>query len=332
MNNKLKKYFYKISILLLVFFIFFATIANILTVYLNSPGSLDSSSTLIIEKGLTREQIVDKLSLNKIVNHPNLFKACLIFYGINNKFKSGEYKFTENISPAQVINILIEGKSIIHKLTIPEGYYSEEIIKKLNEIDLLNGEISQEIPEGYLLPSTYFYSYGDQKNLILEKMLTGMTSLLDKYTPMLPQNSPIKTRYQLLILASIVEAEAILDEEKPRIAAIYLNRLRKNMKLQADPTTIYSITNGKYRLNRRLTYKDLKLPSKINTYHINGLPPKPICCPGEKAIKAVVHAPRTNELYFVSNGSLGHYFSSNLNEHNKNVAKYRSDRAMKKKD
>jgi UPF0755 protein len=176
------------------------------------------------------------------------------------------------------------------------------------------------------MPSTYFYSYGDQKERLIEQMRKAMTLALDEVTAKLSADSPLKSRLDVLILASIVEKETGLDSERTTIAGVFINRLKKGMKLQADPTSIYAITEGKFKLARPLTKKDLAIISPYNTYYTSGLPPGPIACPGVKSLNAVVTPAKTNALYFVVNGKGGHNFSSNLMDHNENVLKYRQSK------
>ena len=301
---------------------------NISIVYLNTPSNLAKSTDLIISSGISTQEMSKKLSDAGVVKHPFIFALYLKLYGFKYKMKSGEYSFTSKISPRQVIKILIDGKSIIHKLVIPEGLTVYEILNQLNKIEILTGEISLDIPEGYLFPNTYFYSYGDQKQKIVDLMRSKMSAVIDKYIANLSISSPLKSRIDVLTLASIVEKESVVSEEKPRIAALYLNRMRKKMKLQADPTTIYAITLGKGVFNRTVTFQDLKIISPFNTYHVFGLPPTPICCPGEEAIKAVIYPLNTKELYFVAegNGSGRHYFSETYLEHQNNIKKYKKAR------
>jgi UPF0755 protein len=309
----------------IVIFVFAISFLNISIVYLNSPSSLTKSVEIILPHGSSSKDISKKLYDAGVVNYPILFALYLKLYGFKYKLKSGEYSFTSHISPRQVIEILIEGKSIIHRLTIPEGLTVNDILTKIDMIEILTGEVSWDIPEGYLFPSTYFYSYGDQKQKIIDLMRSKMSAIIDKYIGNLDPTSCLKTRLDVLTLASIIEKETIVSEEKPRIAGVYLNRMRKKMKLQADPTTIYAITLGKTTMNRMLTLQDLKIVSPFNTYHIFGLPPTPICCPGEEAIKAAIFPMRTKDLYFVAegNGSGRHYFAEQFSEHQNNIKKYR---------
>ena len=296
---------------------------NFCIFYLFVPGPLANNTTLIIKPKLSIKEISSTLNGNKVIKYPALFNFLAKIYSLKYKLKSGEYTFTQNISPIQTLRILTRGKSIIHKMVVPEGTTVGEIISKINSEERLVGEITGTIPEGFLMPSTYFYSYGDQKEQIISKMRTLMSLELDRVMTRLLPNSPLKNRLDVLILASIVEKETALDEEKPIIAAVLTNRLKKGMRLQADPTVVYAITLGQYKLTRNLTKKDLAIKSPYNTYSTSNLPPGPISCPGVKSLEAVVNPAQANFLYFVSNGKLGHYFSSNYDDHVRYVGIYR---------
>ncbi len=289
------------------------------------PSLLAENKTIIIKPKLSVDQISTILHDNKIIKYRQLFGLLAKIYSLKHPIKSGEYIFTPNISPIQTLRILSSGKSIIHKMLIIEGTTVNEIINKINDEERLVGEIQGTIPEGFLMPATYFFSYGDQKEQIIDKMRRLMSAYLDKAMEKLSPYSPLKTRLDILILASIVEKEASLDAEKPLIAAVFINRLNKHMKLQADPTTIYAITLGKDKLGRALTRKDLAIQSPYNTYYVFGLPLGAIACPGEKAIDAVVNPAKIDSLYFVVNGKGGHNFSNNLGDHNNHVQTYRQN-------
>ncbi len=296
---------------------------NVCVFYLFVPGPLTESKTLIIKPKISIDQIAVTLHNNKIIKYPFLFMFLSKIYSLKYHIKSGEYTFSQNISPMQTLKILSSNKSIVHKMIIPEGMFVYDIIKKINNEERLIGKIEEIIPEGFLMPSTYFFSYGDQKKQIIDKMQKLMFLQLDKAMKKLSTSSPLKTHTDILILASIVEKEASLDEEKPLVAAVFLNRLTKHMKLQADSTIIYAITLGKDKLTRRLTKQDLAIQSPYNTYCIFNLPPGAISCPGIKSIEAVVNPAKVDLLYFVVNDMGGHYFSNNLNDHNKYVKIYR---------
>ncbi|XVN42665.1 MAG: endolytic transglycosylase MltG [Candidatus Rickettsia vulgarisii] len=290
--------------------------------YLFVPGPLKENKDIIIKQKLSIQQVSKLLDNNKIIKYPWLFTTIAKIYSLKHPIKSGEYTFTPDISPIQTLRILASGKSIIHKLVIPEGVMVSEIVEKINGEERLMGEILGVIPEGFLMPFTYYYSYGDQKEHIISKMRKLMSLEIDKAMEKLSPDSPLKTRLDVLILASIVEKETNLDSEKPLIASVFINRLKKRMKLQADPTTIYAITLGTRKLGRVLTKNDLAIQSPYNTYYAFNLPPGAIACPGKKSIEAVVNPAKTDYLFFVANGKGGHNFSSNLTDHNKHVQNY----------
>lgn len=319
LKNILKIKFFLATLSLIIFI----TILNFGVFYIFVPGNLAQTKTIIIEPKLSINQIVTKLYSNKVIKYPEVFKIIAKIYSIKTPLKSGEYIFTHNISPLQTLRVLASGKSVIHKIIVPEGTVVQEVVKKINEETRLVGEIKGIIPEGFLMPSTYFFSYGDQKERIINQMRNLMSNNLDKVMINLSPDSPLKTRLDILTLASIVEKEAGSDAEKPIIAAVFLNRLKKNMKLQADPTTIYALTEGKFKLARALTKKDLLQELPYNTYYIKGLPPGPISCPSLKSLEAVVKPAKTDALFFVVDGKGGHNFSNNLNDHNRFVEMYR---------
>ncbi len=306
-----------------LYLIIFITILYLGIFYIFVPGNLAQTKTIIIEPKLSINQIVTKLYSNRVIKYPEIFKIIAKIYSIKNPLKSGEYIFTHNISPLQTLRVLASGKSVIHKITVPEGTVVQEVVKKINAEKRLIGEIKEIIPEGYLMPSTYFFSYGDQKERIIDQMRNLMSNNLDKVMMNLSPDSPLKTRLDILTLASIIEKEAGSDAEKPIIAAVFLNRLKKNMKLQADPTTIYALTEGKFKRARPLTRKDLLQELPYNTYYTKGLPPGPISCPSLKSLEAVVKPTKTDALFFVGDGKGGHNFSNNINDHKRFVKMYR---------
>jgi UPF0755 protein len=314
-----KTFALKIIIFLLVIF----STVNLVFVYLNTAGPLKEPKELVIERGLSKKQIIETLYANEVIRFPNVLYLFTKCYGLKYQIKSGEYLFTSQITPLQVLEILTKGKSIVRKLVIPEGLTIQQIIDKLYQDNRLVGEIHEDITEGFLLPDTYFYSYNDQRQMLVDQMKKNMSKLLDELMDRLLPTSPLKSRIDVLKLASIVERETSLDIEKPRVAAVYINRLKKGMKLQADPTTIYAITLGKTNLGRPLVRSDLFLESPFNTYVVYGLPPTPIACPGKKAIEAAISPAKTNEIFFVANGRGGHNFSTNAKDHINHVNNYR---------
>lgn len=315
---------------LLVIFVFIGTIFAILVLYLNTPGPLAAERILVFSRGTSLKKISKQLYENGVIDYPKVFWLITRLSGDGRNLKAGEYKFQPHIKPSQVIEIMLEGKVLIRRLTIPEGYTTREIIEEVNNIPVLTGNIVNHYAEGTLMPDTYRYIHGERKQYLLDKMAKKSKEVLDELWQKRAKNLPIKTKHEALILASIVEKEAGYNDDKRRIAAVFINRLDKGMKLQADPTVIYSLTLGKFSLERKLTRKDLKLESLFNTYHISGLPPTPIANPGKEAIKAVLNPLKTNDFYFVVNGEGGHNFSSTLKGHIENIKYYKSKIRNKK--
>jgi len=303
---------------------------NILGGYLFLPGDLEEDKIIVIKPSLSIHKISELLAQKGVIKNKALFEILSQLYSYHSPLKSGEYRFTSYITPYQAIRKLASGKSIIHRLFIPEGLMVSEIIERINAEEQLIGNINSTVLEGHLMPSTYFYTYGDQRDKIISLMKKQMSQALDKVMLKLKANSPLKTRKDVLILASIIEKEAGNNQERPKIAGVFINRLKRGMKLQADPTTIYAVTEGKYKLKRTLRRSDLKAASPYNTYHVYGLPLGPIACPGRASLEAAVNPTKTDALYFVVNGKGGHNFSSTLKEHNRYVQEFKA-RVRKRK-
>lgn len=289
-----------------------------------SPSNFEQETTIILPRGNGFAKTIDILAENKVIAHPLFFKAIAYANGDAHRIKAGEYNFQYGVSPQEVLQMLVAGKVVKHKITIVEGLNVREITELLNAEKMLEGEIPENIEEGSLFPETYYFSYGDGRASIIvrmqEKMQRTLTDLWEKRS----NNLPIVDKQQALVLASIVEKETGLASERARVAAVFVNRLKKGMRLQSDPTAAYGIekVTGK-PLGRALVTSDLKTPTLYNTYVIDGLPPAPISNPSREAIEATLHPMETDELYFVATGDGGHNFASTLAEHNKNVQKYR---------
>lgn len=310
--------------------IFIITALNILVSYLILPGNLNQQKTIIIPKNISIHEISIILAQEEIIKYRPVFEVSAKIYSFFYRhLKSGEYEFTSSITPYQILLKLASGKSVIRKIIIPEGYTVSQIIDILDAEPRLFGTINTNIKEGHLMPSTYFYSYGDQKEKLIGEMLNQMSVSIDKVMLNLSPDSPLKTRQDVLTLASIVEKETGNEQERAIIAGVFIKRLQKGIKLQADPTVIYGITEGKYKMERLLTRTDLATDSEYNTYKINGLPKGAIACPSLASLKAVVNPAKTDALYFVSNNARGHYFAATLEEHNKNVEKFRLSKQSK---
>lgn len=307
----------------------FVVLLSVILIYLNlsycldRPGNNDKEVDIIIEKGFSVKRIGKELVKYDIIDNPKIFVLMKRVFFPRYQLKAGEFAIPPNATIRNVIEIIHKGNVVIHKFTIPEGYTTKEILDKINGETALKGEVTREFKEAAFLPSTYYYTYGETKMNLLERIEDCMKLILDQLWETRAENLPFKDKQQALILASIVEKETGIASERPRIAGVFINRLRKKMKLQADPTVIYGVTLGQYTLTRSLSLKDLRINSPYNTYIYEGLPPTPIASPGKQAIEAVLNPLKTNELYFVADGKGGHNFSANLAIHNNHVNNYR---------
>jgi len=286
------------------------------------PGPATSSQTIIVPRQSGIEAIGALLAEQGQVYHPLQFSVPAALLAPHH-LRAGEYVFATHLSVLDIILLLRSGKVVVHKLTVPEGLTNAEIGKLLTNESRLTEELAPLPPEGTLYPATYNFSYGDNRNALLEQMQKRARSLLQELWEKREADLPLATAEQALTLASIVEKETGVPEERPRIAGVFMNRLRSGMKLQSDPTVIYAVTNGDVSLKRALTSADLICVSPYNTYVIEGLPPAPIANPGRAALEAVLHPEKHDYLYFVADGSGGHAFAKTLEEHNRNVSAWR---------
>lgn len=288
-----------------------------------APGPLKTKTTLIIERGSGIDGITRDLQKAGVLDHPLVFRVASRFGAADNPLKAGEFAFGPGISPEETLGLLRSGKTVVRRLTVPEGLTTADIMSLLVSSEGLKGVVATIPEEGALLPETYHFSFGDQRQAIVRRMTDAMDSLLANLWRNRVPGSPLASARKALILASIVEKETAKPAERPRIAAVFLNRLKKGMRLQSDPTVVYGLTGGVRALGRPLTHADLKKPSPFNTYMIDELPPSPISNPGSASLEAVLRPAMTQDLYFVADGSGGHVFSVTLKEHNRNVAKWR---------
>jgi UPF0755 protein len=238
--------------------------------------------------------------------------------------KPGEYSFQRNASLRDVIGTIVEGKVVQHSVTIPEGLTSEQIVARLTENDIFSGPIREVPREGTLLPETYKFPRGTTRDQVIQRMQQSQKRVLTEIWERRNADVPVKTPEQLVTLASIVEKETGKADERSRVAAVFVNRLRQKMKLQSDPTIIYGLVGGKGTLGRPIKRSEIQQPSPYNTYIVDGLPPGPIANPGRASLEATANPARTRDLFFVADGSGGHAFTETYDQHQKNVAKLRT--------
>lgn len=301
-----------------------AALAYYLFASFTGPGPLAEDKVVVVPKGTGVSAIADLLRNEGVIDNADIFKLGVRLFSKDKPLIAGEYVFPKATSPSAAMGILIGGKSITHRLTIPEGLTVREVLDLVTAEALLDGPLPETKPaEGTLLPETYQYLRGESRAALVERMAAAMREALAKEWPKRAGDLPLKSVEEAVVLASVVEKETSKADERARIAGVFYNRLRIGMPLQSDPTVIFAVTLGKSKLNRGLTYDDLKIDSPYNTYVTKGLPPGPIANPGLAAIQAVLRPLKHKELYFVADGTGGHAFAATLAEHNKNVAKWR---------
>jgi UPF0755 protein len=287
------------------------------------PGPSKADISVIIERGMGAGAIARELHRAGVLSGPNVFRIAARLLSADKPLKAGEYVFLPAISPEGALLLLQSGKTAVRRVTLAEGLSVQEILAQLRRTEGLQGDVLPVPGEGALLPETYYFSYGDRRRDIVRRMAGAMTDLLAGLWRNRAPGLPLASPRDAVILASIVEKETGLASERPRVAAVFINRLRRGMRLQSDPTVVYGLTRGVGPLGRELTRTDLKTASSYNTYLIGGLPPGPIANPGSAALESVLRPAVTKDLYFVADGSGGHVFARTLKQHNRNVARWR---------
>jgi UPF0755 protein len=290
---------------------------------IEEPGPLAANKVLYIAPGTEVPDIIAQLDREGVIDSPFMLSVALVLEGNRTKVKAGEYLFKQNVSLRDVIDTLISGKQVLHAITIPEGLTSEQVVERLRDSDVLLGDITDVPKEGSLLPETYKVARGDIRADIVKKMQDAQKRAVEQIWSRRASGLPLRSPYELITLASIVEKETGKADERPRVASVFVNRLRNRMRLQSDPTIVYGLAGGKGSLGRGITRAELEKPTPYNTYLIDGLPPGPIANPGRAALEAVANPSRTQDLYFVADGTGGHVFSETLDQHSRNVQRWR---------
>ena len=267
-------------------------------------------------------QIARDLEAAGIIADQKLFRLYARYLKLDSGLHAGEYEFQPGISMEDVLAQLVAGKTVLRFVTIPEGLTSHEATALVAAAVGMKG-IADVSAEGSILPETYTFTLDENRAVLVGRMKQAMKDTVAELWAKRAEGLPVNTPEEAVILASIVEKETGLPEERQRVAAVFVNRLNRGMKLQSDPTVVYAITRGERELGRALRFKDLEVKDPYNTYYAAGLPPGPICNPGRAAIAAVLNPIESKELYFVADGTGGHAFAETLIEHNRNVAKWR---------
>ncbi|WP_092618800.1 endolytic transglycosylase MltG [Roseospirillum parvum] len=293
----------------------------------HAPGPHAEPVTVIIEPGSSATDILTLLAAAGALADPAIDRP-LFRYGIRltgqaGRLKAGEYTIPAHASLAGIANLLVSGKTVIRRLTVPEGLTSAEIIRLIEATDGLSGEIGAVPPEGSLLPETYHFTRGDSRAGMVARLQTAMDTALAELWPTRADDLPLDSPGEAVVLASIIEKETGLAGERRLVASVFVNRLDRGMRLQSDPTVIFGLAPETGDLGRPLTRADLDTETAYNTYLIAGLPPGPICNPGRPALEAALSPEASDYLYFVADGNGGHAFAPTLAEHNKNVRAWR---------
>ena len=295
---------------------------------------------VIVKEGLSLKEVAGELERKKIITNKALFEFWAELLGYSRKIKAGEYELGAHMPPKRILEKLIKGEVITYPVTVPEGFTAAQIAELLDEGGLINKEkflsmihdaailkhhgISAPSLEGYLYPETYHFARGVSARSTIDAMVGRFWRVVN---PLKKTIDEVGMKLEdVITLASIVEKETGLAEERPTIASVFLNRLKKGMRLESDPTVIYGIKE----FDGNLTRKDLAKATPYNTYVIRGLPPGPIANPGIEAIRAVLHPAKTDYLYFVSKNDGSHHFSKSLSEHNRAVQVYQKNRRMRR--
>ncbi len=315
----------------------FAVISSIVYVWqvLVTPLPVDSKGQLItVQAGISARSLANQLAQDKILAHPRIWLLYARLSGDAERIKQGQYRLKKGMTPVGLLDLLVSGRVTQYPVTLIPGWTFRQVMQALNAnphlshtlppseyaglIHRLGGPAGMS-PQGWFYPNTYYVTEGTSDTSVLRRAYAAMKHYLDRQWAERAPDLPLKTPYQALILASIVDRETSVPKERPLIAGVFINRLRKGMPLQSDPTVIFAL-GASYKGN--ITFKDLRNPSPYNTYTHRGLPPTPIALPNPADIHAVLHPAKTPYLYFVATGNGTHVFSITYAEQKRAVAKY----------
>jgi UPF0755 protein len=312
---------------------------------MDRPGPNQNEVAVEIAPGSNLRQIASTLARQGVIEHPRLFEIAIRLGGRATRIQAGEYLFPPRVSQRELLRQLVDGRVLLHGVTLVEGWTFGEAVARLTGSDVLADDISQlddaaimtslgrpgSHPEGRFFPDTYHVARGTRISVLLKMAMGRMDQELEQAWNSRAADLPLKDAYQALILASIVEKETAKASERPSIAGVFVRRLEKRMRLQTDPTVIYGIGP---EFDGNLRKADLERDGPYNTYTRAGLPPTPICLPGKEALLAATRPAEGDALYFVATGEEdgGHYFSTTLEEHNQAVARYLARLRQKKRE
>ena len=304
--------------------------------YEAKPKGVDKELVFEVPRGSGLSSIATRLESDGVIKSAFLFKLVTKLRGNERNFKAGEFALKTPMSMRQVYDSLSEGKAILYPFTAPEGLTSAQILRSMTKVKTLVDDAPDLPKEGTLLPETYMTPRGMKKSALLKQMQKAQTDILNELWEKRDEDLPIKTKAEAIILASVVEKETGISSERDVVAGVFINRLRKGMRLQSDPTIIYGVSKGEPLLNKKgiqrgIRRSEIDTKTDWNTYQIDGLPITPICNPGKDAIAAVLMPAQTDYLFFVADGTGGHVFAKTVREHNNNVNKWRKIERQKRK-
>ncbi|WP_136658706.1 endolytic transglycosylase MltG [Nitratireductor sp. XY-223] len=299
----------------------------------DGAGPLARNTLVTVREGSGVNTIAEMLQNRNVISSATIFKFGVSAYMPDDTLKAGEYEIKAGASMRDVMELLRSGKSILHSITLAEGLTVEQIFNRISSNSELTGDLPEELPpEGSLRPETYKFTRGTTRAEIVDQMRAAQARLIDEIWEDRRADLPIKTKEEFVTLASIVEKETGRADERTLVASVFLNRIERGMRLQSDPTIIYGLFGGKGKPSDRPIYQsDIKKPTPYNTYVIDGLPPTPIANPGRAALEAVANPSQTNNVYFVADGTGGHVFAETLEQHNRNVRRWRQIEAERAK-
>ena len=329
-----------VVILFVLAFIFIAGVGiylNIVAYAKKPPNTAPVEQAVVVQSGQGFKTLSTSLYQKGVILHPVKFRLFARIEGYDKRIKAGEYLLSSVMTPEKILETMVEGKIYLHRLTIPEGYNLKQIarsvenagfasesdfLKAADDPDLVHAKgIDAQTFEGYLFPDTYYFPRGVTPENIISAMVKRFWSV---FKPEWEEKAKTLglTIHQVVTLASIIEKETAVADERPIISSVFHNRLKRNMRLESDPTVIYGMRD----YNGNITRKDLERPTPYNTYIMKGLPPGPISNTGAKAIEAALFPADTKFLYFVSRNDRTHHFSTNFKDHNRAVRKYQLGR------
>jgi UPF0755 protein len=307
----------------------------------NSVGPLKDTRTIVIPSGDSTRMIADRLEQLGVISGQTVFLAQVMSQEAvaritrqpGRHMKAGEYELPAGISVRGVIDKLTEGRSLLYSVTLPEGLTSHEVVRRLLKDENLSGDIAEIPAEGALLPETFRVPRNTPRSQVVSMLNQELTKYLAAQWQGRAPDLPLKTQAEALVLASIVEKESGPKDEPARIAGVFINRLRRGIRLQSDPTILYGKYGPKVQWGSKIFRSDIDRRTAFNTYQINGLPPTPICNPGRRSIAAVMNPAATDDLYFVANGQGGHIFSKTLKDHERAVKDWRKiEKSLRQKE